>query len=138
MLNNAFYRKTKESVRNSRKRFIKKDDNEKFVEQQSQLTSNAIHKSHTSYDIYTFEQNEVLMDKPIYLGVNLLELSKIIMREMRFAKLQPYSWEKFIPLHYIDTDSFALSITSNMIIKDLKNLEDLIDFSNFNSDNEIQ
>ena len=46
--------------------FIRKDDNEKIIKQQSQnLTFNGIHKSYENYDSYTFKQNEILMDKPI-------------------------------------------------------------------------
>ena len=29
---------------------------------------NVIHKSYTNYSSYTFKQNEVVMDKPIYVG----------------------------------------------------------------------
>ena len=32
----------------------------------------------------------------------------------------------------MDTDSFVLSVNTKNIIKDLKNLEDLFDFSNLN------
>ena len=53
--------------------FIKKDDTDKFLKQQSKLTSNGIHKSYENYDSYTSKQNEVLMDKPKYLGFSVLE-----------------------------------------------------------------
>ena len=39
-------------------------------------------------------------------------------------------WTKKIQLHYIDTDAFALSVNTKDIIKDLKNLKDIFDFSN--------
>ena len=69
LLNNAFYGKTMENVRNRIKvKFFKKDDSDKILKQQSKLTFNGIHKSYENYDSYTFKQNEVLMDKPIYLG----------------------------------------------------------------------
>ena len=47
LLNNAFYGKTMEIVRNGCKiEFIKKDDINKIIKQQSKLTFNGIHKSY--------------------------------------------------------------------------------------------
>ena len=77
LLNNAFYGKTMENVRNRLKiKFIKKDEYREILKQQSKLTFNGIHKAYENCDSYTFKQNEVLMDKPIYLGFSVLELSK--------------------------------------------------------------
>ena len=45
------------------------------------MTFNGIHKSYEICYSYTFRQNEVLMDKPIYLGFTVLELSKLLMYE---------------------------------------------------------
>ena len=71
-----------ENVRNRIKvEFFQKDDNEKISKQQSKLTFNGILKSYKNYDGYTFKQNEVLIDKPIYLGFDVLELSKLLMYE---------------------------------------------------------
>ena len=61
----------------------------------------------TNYDSYTFQQNEVLMDKPFYLGVAVLQLSKLLMYETYYDSLQPYCGEKNIH-YYIDTDAFVL------------------------------
>ena len=44
--------------------FIKKDETDKILEQQSKLTFNIFHKSYENCDSYNFKQNEVLMDKP--------------------------------------------------------------------------
>ena len=66
LLNNAFYGKTMENVRNRLKiKFVKKYDHTEIIKQQSKLTFNGIHKSYENCDSYTFKQNEVLMDKPI-------------------------------------------------------------------------
>ena len=79
-----------EKVRNRMKlEFIKKDDIEKYIKQQSKITFNGIHKSYENYDSHTFKQKEVLMDKPIYLGFAVLELSKLHMYETYFHILQP-------------------------------------------------
>ena len=37
----------------------------------------------------------------------------------------------------MDTDSFVLGVNTKDIIKDLKNLEDLFDFSNLNENHEL-
>ena len=89
---NSFYVKTMENIRNRCKiEFIRKDENEKIVKQQSKLTFNGIHKSYENYDSYTFKQNEILMNKPIYLGFSvLLELSKLHMYETYYDIFQPY------------------------------------------------
>ena len=43
---------------------------------------------------------------------------------------KPYFGQEIIQLHYMHTDSFILSVNTNDIIKYLKNLEDMFDFSN--------
>ena len=40
-----------------------------------------IHKSYENCDSYSFKQNEVLLDKPVYSGFAILELSKLHMHE---------------------------------------------------------
>ena len=138
LLNNAFYGKTMENVRNRLKnKFVKKDDYREILKQQSKLTFNGIHKSYENCDSYTHKQNEVLIDKPIYLGFSVLELSKLLMFETYYDKLQPYFGQKKIQLHYMDTDSFVLSVNTKDIIKELKNLEDIFDFSNLDKNHEL-
>ena len=138
LLNNAFYGKTMENVRNRIKvKVIRQGDTNKIRKQQCKLTFNGIHKSYEKYDSYTFKQNEVLMDKPIYLGFSVLELSKLLMFETYYDKLQPYFGQKIIQLLYMDCDSFVLSIETQNIIPDLKKLEDLFDFSNLKKNHEM-
>ena len=76
LFNNAFYGKTMENIRNHlRLEFFKKYDTKNIDKQQSKQTFNGIYKSYENCDSCTFKQNEVLMDKPIYLGFTILELS---------------------------------------------------------------
>ena len=91
LLKNAFHRKTMENVRNRNKSRIyqKKNRNEKIFKQQSKLTFNVIHKSYTNYGSYSFKQIEVLLDKPIYVGFALLELSTLIMYKT-YYNIQPF------------------------------------------------
>ena len=138
LLNNAFYGKTMENVRNRLKiKFVKKDVYSEIIKQQSKLNFNDILKSYENCDSYTFRENEVRMDKPIYLGFYVLELSKLHMYETYYDILQPYFGQENIQLHYVDMDVFVLSLKTEDIIKDLKNLEDLFDSSNLDENNEL-
>ena len=94
-LDNSFYGKTMEDVRNRIKvEFIKKDDTNKIKNQKSKLIFKGIHKSYEIYDSFTFKQNEVLMDKPTNLGFSVLELSKLLYFETYYDKLQQYFGKK--------------------------------------------
>ena len=116
---------------------IKKDDNRNIIKKQLKLTFNGIHKSYGNCDSYTFKQNEVVMDKAIYAGFAILELSKLHMYETFYDKLQPYFGLKKIQLHYIDTDGRILSMKTENIIKDLKNLEDIFNFNKLDESHEL-
>ena len=137
-INNSFYGKTMEIARNRLiLKFIRKDEYKEIIKHQSKLTFNGIHKSYENCDSYVFRKNEVLMDRPICLGFAVLEISKLPMYETYYDKLQPYFGQKYIQLHYIDTDAFVLSVNTEDIIKDLKNLDDKFDFSNLDENHEL-
>ena len=51
--------------------------------------------------------------------------------------MQPYFGQKNIQLHYMDTDSFVLSVNTKDIIKDLENLENIFDFSNLDKTHDL-
>ena len=66
------------------------------------------------------KQNEVLMDKPICRGFSVLELSKFLIYETYYDNLKAYFGLELLQLHYMDTDSFILSVQTKCFIKDLK------------------
>ena len=77
------------------------------------------------------------MDKAIYVGFTILELSKLHMYETYYDTLQPYFGQEILQLHYIDTDGMILSMKTENIIIDLKNLKDIFDFSNLDENHEL-
>ena len=83
------------------------------------------------------KKNEVVMDKAIFVGFAILELSKLHMYETYYDTLQPYFGQENLQLQYIDTDGMILSMKTKDIIKDLKNLEDIFDFSNLDENHEL-
>ena len=134
----AAFGKFLENVRNRLEiELIKKNNVKKIINQQSKLTFNGIHKSYENCDSYTFKQNQVVMDKAIYVGFAILELSKLRMYETYYDTLQPYFGQKNLQLHYIHTDGMILSMKTKDIIEDLKNLEDIFDFSNLDENHDL-
>ena len=59
------------------------------------------------------------------------------MYETYYDILQPYFGQENFQLHYMDTDSFVLSVKTKDIIKDLKKLESIFDFSNLDKNHEL-
>ena len=138
LLNNAAFGKFLENVRNRLGlELIKKGEIKKIVKQQSKLTFNGIQKSYENYYSFTYKKNEVVMDKAIYVGFAILELSKLHMYETYYDTLQPYFGQENLQLHYLDTDGMILSMKTKNIINDLKNLEDVFDFSNLDENHEL-
>ena len=138
LLVNAAFGKLLENVRNRLElELIKKDNIKKIINQQSKLTFNGIQKSFENYDNYIFKQNQVVMDKAIYVGFSILELSKLHMYETYYDTLKQYFGQENLQLHYIDTDGVILSMKTKDNIKDLKNLEDIFDFSNLDKNHEL-
>ena len=82
-------------------------------------------------------KNHVVMDKAIYVGFSILELSKLHMYETYYDTLQPYFGQENLQLQYIDTDGMILSMKTENIINDLKNLEDIFDFGNLDENHEL-
>ena len=77
------------------------------------------------------------MDKAIYVGFAILELSKLHKYETYYDTLQLYFGQENLQLYYIETDGMILSMKTKDIIKDLKNLEDIFDFSNLDENHEL-
>ena len=107
------------------------------MKRNSKLAFNAIHKFYTIYDSYTFKQNESMMDKPIYLGFAVLQLSELLMHQTYYDKLQPYFGRESLQLYFMGCDSFVLSIRTQTKIIGLKNLESLLDFIIQNENHEL-
>ena len=60
------------------------------------------------------------MNKPIYLGLSILEISKILMYEFWYDYMKP-KYNDIVRLCYMDTDSFIMNIKINDFYKDIAN-----------------
>ena len=137
LMNNAFFGKTMENVRDrTNLEFIPHTNIDQIIKRQSKLSFKGIVNHYSEFSIYKFDKEKVIFDKPIYLGFSVLELSKLLMYEFYYHKLQPYYGDK-IKLHYMDTDSFILSIKTGDLINDLEYFKDDFDFSELDPSHEL-
>ena len=71
------------------------------------------------------------MNKPIYLGLSILEISKILMYEFWYDYMKPKYIDN-VKLCYMDTDSFIMNIKTNDFYEDIANdVENRFDTSNY-------
>ena len=76
------------------------------------------------------KKTKVKMNKPIYLGLSILEISKILMYEFWYDYMKR-KYNDNVKLCYMDTDSFIMNIKTNDFYKDISNdVENRFDTSN--------
>ena len=71
------------------------------------------------------------MNKPVYLGLSILDLSKTVMYEIWYDYVKPKYGENGKPC-YMDTNSFIVHVKPDHIYKDIaEDVETRFDTSNF-------
>ena len=71
------------------------------------------------------------MNKPIYLGFSILEISKTLMYEFWYDYMKPKHDNK-VKLYYMDTDSLIMNIKTNDFYEDIaSDIENRFDTSNY-------
>ena len=139
LMNNSFYGKT---IKNNRKRLnldlIDKSDIHKILNRQSKLSFDDKIAEYEKFNLYSFNKETIKFTKPIYVGFCVLELSKLLMYEWYYDKMQPYFGEDNLELHYLDTDAFIFSFKPiKSLIEDLKHFKDDFDFSDLDPSHEL-
>ena len=77
------------------------------------------------------KKTKVKLNKPIYLGVSILDISKTIMYKFWYDYLKPKYNDK-VKLCYMDTDSFIIDIKTDDFYEDIANdVERWFDTSNY-------
>ena len=130
LMNNAVFGKTMENIRKHRDIKLVTTDKRrnKLVSEPNYHTVNYI-----SEDLSIIEMNKtkVKMNKPIYLGLSILEISKLLMYEFWDDYMKPKYGDN-IKLCYMDTDSFIMNIRTEDFYKDIANdVEKRFDTSNY-------
>ena len=129
LMNNAVFRKTMENIRKHRDIKLVTTDKKrnKLLSEPNYHTMNYISK-----DLSVIEMNKtkVKMNKTIYLGLSILDISKT-MYEFWHEYMKP-KYGNDVKLCYMDTDSFIMSIKTNDFYKDIvSDVEKWFDTSNY-------
>ena len=119
LMNNAVFGKTMENVRKHRDIKLVTTDKKrsKLVSEPNYHTINCISEN---LSIIEMRRTKVKMNKPIYLGLSILEISKILVYEFWYDYMKP-KYGHNVKLCYMDTDSFIMNIKTEDFYKDTAN-----------------
>ena len=108
LMNNSVFGKTMENIRNHKdmKLVTSKQKYEKYV-----MKPNFKDDRTFSKDLFAVEirKTGIKMNKPVYIGQVILDLSKTLMYEFHYDCMRPKYGSK-VNLYYRDTDSFVYEI----------------------------
>ena len=130
LMNNSVFGKTMENVRNHRDIKIVTAN-----KQRNRLASEPNYHTtkYISKDLLIMEMKkvEVKMNKPVYLGQAILDISKTLMYEFWYHYIKP-KYRDNARLCYMDTDSFIINIKTENFYRDIANdAKEWYDTSNY-------
>ena len=133
LMNNSVFGKTMENVRNHRDIKLVTTD-----KRWNQLVSDPnYHTSkHFSENLFAIEmeKTKVKMNKPVYLGMSILDISKTIIYEFWYDYIKQ-KYQDNAKLCYKDTDSIIIHIKTEDFYRDIADdVEKWFDVSNYSED----
>ena len=133
LMNNAVFGKTMENVRKHRDIKLVKADKKrnKLVSEPNFHTMKLIDNN---LAIIEMRKVKIKMNKPIYLGLSILDISKITMYEFWYDYVK-IKYEDKARLCYMDTDSFVVNVKTKDFYKDIsQDVNKRFDTSNYTFD----
>ena len=130
LMNNFVFGKTMENVRKHRDNKLVTTE-EKRIKLISEPNYHTI--KHFSKNLLTIEmkKTKVKMNKPVYLGMSILDIRKTLMYKFYYDYVKP-KYEDKVKLCYMDTDSFVIHIFTKDFFEDINNdVERWFDTSNY-------
>ena len=130
LMNNSVFGKTMENIRNR--------VNVKLVNTEERLKKLSAKPNYKSCKIFNenlisvhMKKTSLTMNKPVYLGMCILQLSKTIMYDFHYQYIKPKYGEK-AKLLFTDTDSFMYEIETEDFYKDISgDVKDRFDTSDY-------
>ena len=133
LMNNSVFGKTMENIRNHKNMKLVTNDKKylKYV-----MKPNFKDGFPFSKHLFAVEmgKTEIKMNKPVYIGQAILDLSKTLMYEFHYDYMRPKYCSK-VKLCYMDTDSFVYEIETEDFYRDIaKDVEKRFDTSGYSKD----
>lgn len=129
---NSFFGKSIEQKRKHRdiRMALTEGQIRRWLKQPHYKTFNIIDKNKV---IVEMRKSSVYLNKPIYLGMTCLELSKLHMYQLYYDLFQKIYGEN-LKLLFMDTDSFCFQIKTKDIFEDFRKYSDILDLSEYPED----
>ena len=128
LMNNSVFGKTMENIRNHK--------DMKLVTSDKKYLKYVMKPNFKDGHLFAVEmgKTEITMNKPVYLGQAILDLSKTLMYEFHYDYMRPKYGSK-VKLCYMDTDSFVYEIETKDFYRDIaKDVEKRFDTSGYSKD----
>ena len=129
-MNNSVFGKTIENVRNDRDiKLVTSDKRWELLVSEPNYHPQKFISDHLM--AIEMKQTRIKMTKPLYLGMSILDISKILMYEFSYDYINPKYGDR-AKLCYTDTDSFIVYIKTEDFFEDISNdVEAWFDTSNY-------
>ena len=115
LMNNSVFGKTMENVRNHRdiKLVTTDEKRNKLVSEPNYHTTKRFSENLLAIEM---KKTKVKMNKPVYLGMSILDISKTLMYKFWYDYIKP-KYGGRAKLCYTDTDSFVIHIITEYFFK---------------------
>lgn len=132
LMNNSVFGKTMENVRNrctTKFCFVNGRDDKKILKHAANPGYLSWRNVGANLIAIDMSKNDVKLNKPIYTGFVILELSKLLMYSHHYDVMLPRYGPENLRLLFTDTDSLCYHIKTPDVYRDMLEMRDLFDLS---------
>ena len=129
LMNNSVFGKTMENIR-KRSNIKLETDPDHFLRQTAKPTFVSCKIFHENLVAVHMKKNFLLLDKPSYVGMCILDLSKVLMYDFHYNFIKAKYGDR-ARLLFTDTDSLCYHIITDDVYEDLYNHKDMFDNSDY-------
>ena len=129
LMNNSVFGKTMENIR-KRSNIYLETDPDHFLRQAAKPTYVSHKIFHDNLVALHMKKNFLKLDKPSYVGMCILDLSKVLMYDFHYNFIKAKYGDR-AKLLFTDTDSLCYIIQTDDVYEDLYNHKDMFDNSDY-------